>query len=61
MARGEAEFEMRWDEATVRSRSDLTIESDAEAFHVSIELVVHDDGEERFRRRWDRTIPRDLA
>ena len=61
VARGEAEFEMRWGEASVRSRSDLTIESDAEAFHVTIDLVVHDDGEERFRRRWDRTIPRDLA
>jgi predicted acyl esterase len=61
VARGEAEFELRWEEATVRSRADLTIESDADAFHTSIDLVVHEDGKERFRRHWDRSIPRDLG
>ena len=61
VARGEAEFEMRWDEATVVSRADVTIESDAETFRATIDLVVHEDGEERYRRRWERAIPRDLA
>ncbi len=37
------------------------IESDSEVCHATIDLVVHEDGEERFRRRWERTIPRDLA
>ncbi|MGZ8631419.1 MAG: CocE/NonD family hydrolase [Actinomycetota bacterium] len=61
IARGEAEFEMRWDEATVVSRVDVAIESDADAFHTTIDLVVREDGAERFRRRWERAIPRDLA
>jgi hypothetical protein len=60
-AHGEAEFEIRWPEATVVSRTDVDIVSDAETYGVTIDLVVHEDGEERFRRRWERTIPRDLA
>ncbi len=61
VARGEAEFELRWDEATVVSRADVTIDSDAETFRATIDLVVHEDGAERHRRRWERAIPRDLA
>ncbi len=61
VARGEAEFEMRWPEATVISRAECTIASDASAYHATIDLVVHEDGEERFRRRWERAIPRDLT
>jgi hypothetical protein len=61
VARGEAEFEMRWDEATALSHTDVTIESDAETFRATIDLVVREDGEERYRRRWERAIPRDLA
>jgi len=45
----------------VISRTDMAIESDAEAFRTTIDLVVHEGGEERFRRRWERSIPRDLA
>ena len=58
VARGEAEYEVRWDEAVVTSRTDVTIESDAETFRATVDLVVHEDGEERFRRRWERAIPR---
>ena len=54
---GEAEFEMRWPEATVTSRADVTIESDADAYRATIDLVVHEDGEERFRRRWETDDP----
>ena len=61
VARGEAEYEMRWPEATVISRAECTIASDADAYHTTIDLVVHEDGEERFRRRWERSIPRDLT
>jgi hypothetical protein len=38
----------------------MTIESDRDAYRVGIDLVVSEDGVERWRRRWDRTIPRDL-
>jgi len=58
VARGEAEYEVRWDEAVVTSRTDVTIESDVETFRATVDLVVHEDGEERFRRRWERAIPR---
>ncbi|HVF07552.1 MAG TPA: CocE/NonD family hydrolase, partial [Actinomycetota bacterium] len=61
VARGEAEFEMRWAEATVISRAECTIASDASTYHTTIDLLVHEDGEERFRRRWERSIPRDLT
>ena len=61
VARGEAEFEMRWAEATVTSRTECTIASDAAAYHTTIDLIVHENGEERFRRRWERSIPRDLT
>ena len=60
-AHGKAAFELRWPEATVNSRADVVIESDAESYRATIDLVVHEDGEERFRRRWERTIPRDLT
>jgi hypothetical protein len=60
-AHGEAAFEVRWPEALVTSRADVTIRSDARAFHARIDLVVSEDGRERFRRRWERSIPRALA
>ena len=61
IARGEAAFEMQWAEATVTSRAECTIESDATTYRTTIDLLVHEDGEERFRRRWERAIPRDLT
>ena len=59
-ADGEAEFEIRYPEATVRSFTRLRLDSDRDAYRLSIELVVEEDGRERRRRRWERTIPRDL-
>ena len=59
--RGEAEYEMQWAEATVTSRTECTIASDAAAYHTTIDLIVHENGEECFRRRWERSIPRDLT
>jgi len=59
-ADGEAEFESRYPEATVRSSAHLRVESDRDTYRIAIDLVVDDDGRERHRRRWERTIPRDL-
>jgi hypothetical protein len=59
-ADGEAEFEIRYPEATVRSFTRLRVDSDRDAYRLVIELVVNEDGNERRRRRWERTIPRDL-
>ena len=59
-AEGEGAFEVRYPEATVSSAATLRVDSDRDAYHVRIELVVGEDGQEPWRRRWDRTIPRDL-
>ena len=57
---GEATFEMRWPEATCRTHTQVKVNSDRNAYRVRVELVASENGEERWRRSWDRTIPRDL-
>ena len=58
-AHGEAEFEIRWPEATCGTEVTLDVESDRETYRVRIDLTVSEDGEVRWRRAWDRTFPRD--
>jgi hypothetical protein len=38
----------------------VSVESDRASYHVTIHLVVSENGKERQRRRWDRTFVRDL-
>ena len=57
---GEATFEMRWPEATCRTHTHVKVNSDRNTYRVRVELVASENGEERWRRSWDRTIPRDL-
>jgi uncharacterized protein len=59
-AAGEAGYEIRYPEATVRASTQVTVRSDRDAYRVRIDLVTQDGDEERHRRRWERTIPRDL-
>jgi uncharacterized protein len=59
-AEGEAEYEIRYPEATVRAFTRVRVDSDRDAYRVAIDLETRDDGAERHRRRWDVTIPRDL-
>ena len=59
-AEGEGEFEIEFPEATVRTASRVRLDSDAETYRLSIELTAFEDGQERFRKRWERTIPREL-
>jgi hypothetical protein len=40
---------------------DITVTSDRDHYDVAIDLLVSEDGEERWRRRWDQRFPRDLA
>jgi predicted acyl esterase len=47
-------------EATVSGQVHWRIESDAESYHVSIELDTAEDGEPRWSRTWQRSIPRNL-
>ncbi len=58
-AHGEASFEMRWPEATCATDVTLDVQSDRDAYRVRIDLMVREDGRERWHRTWDRTIPRD--
>jgi hypothetical protein len=53
------DLELRFPEVTARSTATVDTRSDATAFHVQVELVVTEDGDERWRRAWDRTFPRD--
>ncbi len=56
----ECRYELRFPESTCAAHAVMTVESDRDDYRVAIELVVSEDGTERWRRRWDRTIPRDL-
>jgi putative CocE/NonD family hydrolase len=58
-AHGEATFEMRWPEATCGTSVTLDVESDRDEYRVRVDLRVSEDGDERWHRTWDRTIPRD--
>jgi predicted acyl esterase len=55
----EARFVIRYPEATCESHVTMNVASDRHAYHVSIALTVSESGEERGRRSWERTIPRD--
>jgi uncharacterized protein len=59
-ADGEATFEVRWPEGTCATHTDVRIESDRTSYQVHAELIASENGEERWRRSWDRTFPRDL-
>ena len=55
-------FDLRFPEATCSSRVDITVDQRSQThYHVAIDLRVSEDGEERWRRRWDQRFPRDLA
>ena len=58
-AHGEATFEMRWPEATCGASVTLDVESDRDTYRVRVDLHVTEEGDERWHRTWDRTIPRD--
>ncbi len=59
-ASGEVMFELVWPEATVRTASRGTLRSDRDAWHLELELDVHEGAEVVRRRRWERTVPRHL-
>jgi predicted acyl esterase len=58
-SQSEARFVMRWPEATCETHATMKVESDAGHYRVRIELTASEDGQERWRREWDRTIARD--
>lgn len=60
-AEATADFTVTWPEATVRSRTEVTLVADAEAFDVRIDLETWRDGEPFVQRSWERRVPRDLG
>lgn len=59
-AESRSAFTIEWPQATVASEARQVIRSDAEAYHLTVELDVMEDGELRWSRRWGRRIPRRL-
>jgi hypothetical protein len=55
-----ATYVLRYPEATVRTESRMRIDSDADAYHVRIEIDVSEGDEPRWSRRWERRIVRNL-
>jgi predicted acyl esterase len=53
-----ATYTLHWPEATIRTEARSRVRSDAEAYHVEIEIDAAEDGEPRWSRRWERRIPR---
>ena len=54
-----ADLSLRFPEAEVRAVVTTRTETDAHAYRLQIDLVVSEDGAERWHRTWERTFPRD--
>jgi hypothetical protein len=59
-AEGEARFEVGFGELTCSTDAHVIVRSDRDAYNVRIEASASEDGVERWRRIWERKIPRDL-
>jgi putative CocE/NonD family hydrolase len=63
-ARGTARYRVSWPEADVVTEARLDLRSDADAYHVVVEVLAEELGDAgigRRERRFERTIPRRLA
>jgi predicted acyl esterase len=60
-ATGGTVYELGWPEVRVRTESKGTLRSDATTWYLELDLEVQENGETIATRRWERTIPRDLA
>jgi len=56
-----ADFTVRWPEATVRARSDVSLLAGSTTYDLEISLQTWRDGEPFAARLWRRRIPRDLG
>jgi len=62
-ARGTSRYRIAWPEATVTTEARLDLRSDADTYHVVVDVVAEEDGEGgigRIERHFERTIPRRL-
>jgi hypothetical protein len=59
-AEGNADFELRWSDATVQATAHTSVVSDQENYRVRIELDVREGGAPLWSRTWERTVARRL-
>jgi hypothetical protein len=62
-ARAITRYRIEWPEATVSTEARLDLRSDADAYHVVVDVVAEEEGDGgvgRIERRFERTIPRRL-
>jgi hypothetical protein len=63
-AKATARYVIRWPEVEVATEARLDFRSDAEAYHVVVDVIAQELGEEgigRHERRFERRIPRQRA
>jgi hypothetical protein len=62
-ARASARYDIEWPETSVSTEAHLHVRSDADAYHVVVEVVATEDGADgigHIERRFERTISRHL-
>jgi predicted acyl esterase len=57
---GGTTYQLTWPEVTVRTESRGSLRTDRDTWRLELEVDVYEDGEHRFRRRWERELPRHL-
>ncbi len=62
-ATGEATYRITWDDVEVQAEARVDVRSDAEAYHVTVDVVAEEPNGPfgRHERRFEQTIPRHLA
>jgi putative CocE/NonD family hydrolase len=60
-ATAEADFTVRWEDATVRATAEVTMDAGPSAYDVEVTVRTWSDGEPFADRQWSRSIPRDLG
>ncbi len=55
----QAGFVIRWPQAVCEAHVSMSVHGSADAYHVQIDLEAGEQGQEPWRRSWQRTIPRD--
>jgi uncharacterized protein len=59
-ARARTTYRIAWPEATCMTETHLELRSDAQTYHLVVDLTAQEDGEPVRERRWERVIPRRL-
>jgi hypothetical protein len=58
---GRSRFDLHWPEANVATESRIVLSSDAETWHLYLELDVFEGNETKWSRQWKKSFPRYLS